>query len=60
MERKNIIITGQVRPEDISSDNTIESTNIADAQIIYEGFGPVSDASRPGIVTRILNMIPLF
>ena len=59
-ERKNIILTGRVRPEDISPENTVESSVIADAEIVYEGFGPVSDGSRPGIVTRILDLVPLF
>jgi len=59
-EKKNIILTGVVRPEDISSNNTVESNAIADAQIIYEGFGPISDSTKPGLLSSILRWIPLF
>jgi len=59
-EKKNIILTGVVRPEDISADNRVESNAIADAQIIYEGFGPITDSTKPGLLSSILRWLPLF
>lgn len=59
-EKKNIVITGIIRPEDISTENKVESTAIADAQIIYEGFGPVTDSTKPGLLSAILRWLPIF
>jgi len=59
-EKRNIIITGVVRPDDVSSRNTVESTAIADAEIVYEGFGSVTDSTKPGLLSKILRLIPIF
>jgi flagellar L-ring protein precursor FlgH len=59
-EQKNIILTGMVRPRDITSLNTVRSTHIADASITFEGFGEVTDQSKPGLLSKLLNLIPLF
>jgi len=59
-EKKNIVLTGIVRPQDISATNTVKSTYIAEAAITFEGFGEVNDQARPGLLSRILNLIPLF
>lgn len=56
-ERQYIILRGVVRPEDISSDNTVLSSAIADAQIAYAGQGVVSDKQKPGWVGRILDHV---
>jgi flagellar L-ring protein precursor FlgH len=56
-EKQLIEITGICRARDIGSDNTIMSTYISDAQIAYNGSGLVTDASQPGVVTRILNWL---
>lgn len=47
-----IRVSGTVRPEDIDVDNTIESTRIADATLIYVGDGQVTDASKMGWLAR--------
>ncbi|NPA38884.1 MAG: flagellar basal body L-ring protein FlgH [Thermodesulfobacteria bacterium] len=53
-----ITLSGIVRPEDIGPDNTILSTQIADAYIEYSGKGPLSEAtSGPGIITRLLELL---
>jgi len=53
-----ITISGIVRPEDIGPDNTVLSTQIAEAYIEYSGKGPLSEAtSGPGIITRLLNLL---
>jgi flagellar L-ring protein precursor FlgH len=56
-ERQYIILRGVVRPEDVSTDNTVLSSAVADAQIAYSGVGVVSDKQRPGWMTRILDHI---
>lgn len=45
-------IAGIVRPIDIASDNSVASTRVADATIIYNGDGVAADANRAGWLTR--------
>jgi flagellar L-ring protein precursor FlgH len=45
-------ISGVVRPVDVASDNTVVSTKVADATIIYNGDGAVADSNRAGWLTR--------
>ena len=56
-EQQLLIIQGIIRPEDISPDNIIDSTSIAEAQIIYTGKGVVSDKQSPGWLTRIVDHV---
>lgn len=52
-----VTLSGIVRPEDISSNNTVYSYQIANAKFIYKGKGSVSQGQRPGILMRIINWI---
>jgi flagellar L-ring protein precursor FlgH len=56
-EKKEILLQGVVRPKDIASDNSVLSTQVADAKIILTGIGVVSDKQRPGWFSRILDGI---
>ena len=56
-DKQTTILTGWVRPEDITSDNVVYSYNIADAQISYKGKGVAVSGSKPGWITRIINWI---
>ena len=56
-EDQYIIVTGMVRPEDITTENTVSSLYIADAKIAYGGRGVVNDKMRPGWGTRILDWV---
>ncbi|MBF0141399.1 MAG: flagellar basal body L-ring protein FlgH [Magnetococcales bacterium] len=58
-ENQFIIISGIVRPEDISSNNSISSNMIADARIEYSGEGDISDVQRPNIFFRALSTLNL-
>jgi flagellar L-ring protein precursor FlgH len=56
-EHQTIVLQGIVRPEDISSTNTISSCNVADATIQIVGKGAVTDSTRKGWFTRILDKV---
>jgi flagellar L-ring protein precursor FlgH len=45
-------ISGVVRPEDVGSDNSVLSTQVADAQITYAGKGALADANAVGWLGR--------
>jgi flagellar L-ring protein precursor FlgH len=47
-----IRVSGIVRPEDIDINNTIDSTRVADATLVYVGDGQVADASKMGWLAR--------
>lgn len=50
-----IRIAGIVRPQDISQDNTVPSTRVADAKITYTGRGTLADANSQGWLSRFFN-----
>ena len=56
-EDQYIVITGIIRPEDVTPDNQVNSRHISDAQIVYTGMGVVNDKSQPGWGTRILDWV---
>ncbi len=56
-ERERIKLSGIIRPRDITPDNTILSTYVADAMIMYDGKGIIDAGHEPGIMTKILNWI---
>jgi len=56
-EKQYIILEGIVRPSDISSDNTILSSYIADARISYTGKGVLSAKQRPGWLARFVDYV---
>ncbi len=47
-----IRIRGIVRPMDIGPDNTVSSTKVADARILYSGRGSLARSNRPGWLTE--------
>jgi len=47
--------SGIVRPQDISPDNTVISTKVANARIAYVGEGMVADANQEGWLARFFN-----
>ena len=50
-----IQISGIVRPQDVSTSNTVVSTLVADARITYSGKGQLADTQRSGWLTRFFN-----
>jgi flagellar L-ring protein FlgH len=58
-EHQHILLSGIVRPEDISPQNTILSTRLADAHITYSGNGSVSDSQNRNYFYKILSFVGL-
>lgn len=54
-EDQYIVLTGMIRPDDITSENLIHSSLIADARIVYTGSGVIHDKQRPGWLTRLVD-----
>ena len=57
---KNLLrftLTGTVRPDDVSRDNKVLSSRIAGASIKYRAEGEFSKASKPGLLTRMIDWV---
>ncbi len=51
-----IRLSGTIRPDDISFENTIASTRISNARIRYSGTGTNQDMQEPGFLARFFNV----
>jgi len=56
-EIQKMVLTGIVRQRDVNSDNTLPSYLIANAEIQYEGKGPIGDKQRDGLIIRLFKGI---
>lgn len=56
-ELQLITVTGLVRRSDISIDNTVNSTQIANASLTYDGLGVLDDRQRPSLAGRVMDWL---
>lgn len=56
-ENQIITVSGLVRARDIGPDNSISSSQLADARINFYGEGVLADKQHPGWLTRIIDNV---
>lgn len=56
-DTQTFVLGGLVRIQDITSDNTIRSAQIAEAEIRMEGKGMIMDRQRKGVITQVLDWL---
>ena len=59
-ETQTLGFSGVVRPEDITPENTVKSTLVADAEITMLGNGVLAEKQRPGILNRLFDIFRIF
>lgn len=52
-----ISLVGTIRPDDITTSNTVASSAMADAQIFVNGKGPLAQKQKQGILSSIFDFL---
>jgi flagellar L-ring protein precursor FlgH len=56
-ELRELLVTGFVRPEDVSRQNEITYDKIASARVSYGGRGQISDVQQPRVGQQVLDAV---
>ena len=56
-DEHKITLRGVIRRDDVTMNNTVPSTKVADATIKFDGKGPLNAKQRQGILTQIFNFL---
>jgi flagellar L-ring protein precursor FlgH len=56
-EKRELLIAGIVRPEDVSPTNTIPHDQIAELRVAYGGEGQISDVQQPRYGAQVLDIL---
>ncbi|HET7536588.1 MAG TPA: flagellar basal body L-ring protein FlgH [Candidatus Didemnitutus sp.] len=59
-ETQYVVLHGIVRPDDISSANTILSSNVADARVEFIAEGAITDAQKRGWLSKLYEKVRPF
>jgi flagellar L-ring protein precursor FlgH len=56
-ELRELTVTGVIRPEDITSENTVSHEQMAEARISYGGRGQITDVQQPRYGQQVFDMV---
>jgi flagellar L-ring protein precursor FlgH len=56
-ETQYVVLHGLVRPDDIARDNTVQSSNVADARVEFYSEGSITDAQKRGWLTKVYEKL---
>lgn len=56
-ELRELTVTGVIRPQDVSADNSVRHDQIAEARVSYGGRGQISVVQRPGFGQRVVDAV---
>jgi flagellar L-ring protein precursor FlgH len=59
-DAQTMVLSGVCRGEDVTSDNTILSSQLADLTLVVTNQGALKDAASKGIITRIIDTLFAF
>jgi len=59
-ETQYVVLHGLVRTDDVASDNTVQSSNIADARVEFISEGTLTDAQKRGWLTKLYEKLRPF
>lgn len=54
-EKQVLVLRGMIRPDDVSTGNTVSSTKVADSEIFLVGDGVIQDKQKPGWLVRLID-----
>jgi flagellar L-ring protein precursor FlgH len=56
-ETQYVVLHGLARPDDIARDNTVQSSNIADAKVEFYSEGSLTDAQKRGWLAKVYEKL---
>ncbi len=59
-EDSTVLLTGVIRSKDVTQENTVQSTQVANVSVLVKGKGPLWNSQRRGLVTRFLDWFSPF
>ena len=59
-ETQYVVLHGLVRPDDIASGNTVQSSNIAEARVEFVSEGALTDAQKRGWLSKVYEKLRPF
>lgn len=56
-ETQTMSLVGRVDPTDLNTNREVESNRIIDLHVRFEGQGPMTDTTKPGLLFRLLHKV---